>query len=53
VGPDLTGVASRLDPETLRRRLEDPRSINPDSIMPNFGFSEDEIEDLVAYLETL
>ena len=53
VGPDLTGVGARLDRETLRRRLRDPQSVNPDSIMPNFHFTEDQIEDLAAYLETL
>lgn len=53
VGPDLTGVTQRLDRETLHKRLTDPRSVNPDSIMPNFGFTEKEVDAIMAYLNTL
>ncbi len=53
VGPDLTGVTKRLDVEIVRKRLRDPKSVNPDSIMPNFGFSDAEIEVIIAYLKTL
>ncbi len=53
VGPDLTGVTKRLDIEIIRKRLHDPRSVKPDSIMPNFGFSDAEVESIIAYLKTL
>lgn len=53
VGPDLAGVAKRLDPDTLHKRLKDPKSVNPDSIMPNLGFSDEEIKEITAYLKTL
>jgi cytochrome c2 len=53
IGPDLTGVTGRLDLETLQKRLKDPRSVNPDSIMPNYGFSDEEIDTIMAFLKTL
>jgi nitric oxide reductase subunit C len=53
VGPELTGVTGRLDLETLQKRLTDPTSVNPDSIMPNYGFSDEEIEAITAFLKTL
>jgi cytochrome c2 len=53
IGPDLTGVTKRLKIEIIRKRLHDPRSVKPDSIMPNFGFTDEEVEDIIAYLKTL
>ncbi|HLZ71222.1 MAG TPA: cytochrome c oxidase subunit II [Dehalococcoidia bacterium] len=62
VGPNLTHFASRgtfagasLDrtPENIARWLRDPQSVKPDAIMPNLGLSDQEIADLVAYLESL
>lgn len=53
VGPDLNGVSPRMDDETLAMRLRDPRSVNPASIMPAYGFSDEEIEAIIAYLKTL
>jgi cytochrome c oxidase subunit 2 len=61
VGPDLTHVASRrtlaagaLDntPENLAAWLRDPDRFKPGSNMPNFKLSDDEVRELVAYLET-
>ena len=53
VGPDLTGVARRLDMETLHKRLRDPKSVKPDSIMPVYGFSDEQSEAIIAFLKTL
>lgn len=67
VGPNLTHFQSRttfagatfdLTRENLERWLRDPpamKPMRPDQGlgMPNFGLSEDEIDKLVAYLETL
>jgi len=53
VGPDLTGVRNRVDEKTLHARLQDPKSVNPESIMPNFKFTDEEIESITAYLKTL
>lgn len=61
-GPDLTHVANRkqlaaglLDntPENLARWLKDPQAIKPGCQMPNFNLNDDQIRDLVAYLEGL
>lgn len=69
VGPDLHGVAERLDEAQMRMRLVDPKVVNPDTMMPSFyrtdlhrvskGFmgktilDGQEIEDIIAYLMTL
>jgi cytochrome c oxidase subunit 2 len=67
VGPNLTHLHSRsrfagavfeLNDRNLRRWLRNPSGIkpmNPDNGqgMPNLGLSEDEITQLIAYLETL
>lgn len=64
-GPDLTHFASRSvfagaalpeDGETwdasLKRWLADPPSVKPGSFMPNLALTEQEIDDLIAWLET-
>ncbi len=62
VGPDLTHLQSRttfagsmfaLDDENMRTWLEDPPAVKPGSLMPDLGLTEDEITQLIAYLETL
>lgn len=61
-GPDLTHLASRRrigsaivanTPENLRRWLEDPSQVKPGVKMLNFKLRRDQIDDLVAYFETL
>jgi cytochrome c oxidase subunit 2 len=67
VGPNLTHLQSRsrfagavfeLNDRNLRRWLRNPPAMKPMSPensqgMPNLGLSEDEITQLIAYLETL
>jgi cytochrome c oxidase subunit 2 len=62
VAPDLTHFASRRQlgagidpntPQTLREWLQDPQHVKPGVLMPNFKFTEEQINDLVAYFETL
>ena len=62
VGPDLTHLAGRgqigagiLDntPDNLRRWLRDPQEVKPGVEMPNFQFTEEQVSELAAYLETL
>jgi cytochrome c oxidase subunit 2 len=67
VGPNLTHLQARtrfagavfeLNDRNLRRWLRNPpamKPMNPDNNqgMPNLGLSEDEITQLIAYLETL
>lgn len=36
IGPPLFGLATHFTPESLRRRLVDPRTVNPQSVMPAY-----------------
>lgn len=53
VGPDLTHVGSRVRPEYLTVFLKDPQALIPGSPMKNFGFWDEELAALVAYLMSL
>ena len=46
--PDLTNY--QPNPDFVRRWLRDPEAIRPDTAMPNFHLSEEEIEALIAFL---
>ncbi len=50
VGPNLGGVVNRRGPQFVRRKLHDPSFNNPTSMMPNFGFTAEQIEAVLAYL---
>jgi cytochrome c oxidase subunit II len=60
--PDLTHFGSRLSiagdtlpntPQNLRVWLKDPQSVKPAVIMPNIQLSDQQLDELVAYLEGL
>lgn len=62
IGPELTHVASRPriasnildnDPESLRRWIDTPEQVKPGSLMPNLSLSEQQLDELVAYLQIL
>lgn len=62
VAPDLTHIASRQEigacivtnsPENLRRWLTNPQQVKPGALMPNFNLTEEQVNELVAYFETL
>jgi cytochrome c oxidase subunit 2 len=62
VAPDLTHLAERHtlgagvianDPANLARWLRDPQGVKPGSHMPDLNLTDDEVNDLVAYFETL
>jgi cytochrome c oxidase subunit 2 len=62
VGPNLTHLQSRttfagatfdLNDRNLREWLRDPPAMKPGSVMPNLNLSEEEITQLIAYLDTL
>lgn len=62
VGPNLTHLFSRetfagsmfdLSTSNLRRWLQDPPAVKPGAKMPNLGLTDDEIAQLIAYMETL
>lgn len=60
--PDLTHLMSRHtlasgqipnNRENLRAWIHDPQKIKPGNLMPAFGLSERELDDVMSYLETL
>lgn len=62
VGPDLTHIASRQTlaagvllntPPNLAAWIRNPQQIKPGSHMPNLHLTDDEVNALVAYMETL
>ncbi len=61
VGPPLTDWANRIyiagrlpnTPENLTRWIQNPQAIDPENVMPNLGVSEEEAQDIAAYLYTL
>jgi cytochrome c oxidase subunit 2 len=62
VAPDLTHVASRRQlaagilentPTNMRLWLKNPQHIKPGSLMPDFNFTDQELDQLGEYLETL
>lgn len=58
VGPDLSEIgATKRDDVSLYNYIYDPRTVNPDSVMPPWGthqvFNDQEIMDMVAFLQTL
>ena len=53
VGPKLDGVVGGRGVDYVRRKLRDPRFDNPSTVMPAFGFSDRELDAIIAYLRTL
>ena len=54
IGPELSSVGAQRDADWLMRRLKDPESVAPGSIMPAYsGLSETELKDLANYLVSL
>jgi cytochrome c oxidase subunit 2 len=62
LGPNLTHLQQRetfagaifdLNEKNLRAWLRDPPAEKPGSLMPNLELTEEEITDLIAYLDTL
>jgi cytochrome c oxidase subunit 2 len=62
VAPDLTHVASRRQlaagilentPANMRCWLKNPQHIKPGALMPDFNFTDQQLDQLGAYLETL
>lgn len=53
IGPDLTHIGSRSeDVAVLRTVLVDPKSLNPDSMMPSYAhLSAEDLDALVQFLE--
>ena len=52
-GPDLSDVGSRRDRAWLEKYLPNPKSENPKNTMPPVKASDQELRDLIDYLQTL
>ncbi|GBC99787.1 Cytochrome c oxidase subunit 2 [bacterium HR17] len=53
IGPSLDGVGKKYDAAKLRRILLNPQTLNPNTTMPAFEGSEEDLNALVAYLQSL
>lgn len=53
LGPNLDSVTERIEEDTLRNWLRNPKAIKKDTPMPNFHLSEREIDAIIAYLQSL
>lgn len=50
LGPDLTSVGSKVRPDWLYSFLKDPIRDQPDTLMLQYRFADDEARDLAVYL---
>jgi Cytochrome c553 len=53
VGPALDHVGAKYDKDYLVKWLKDPQSIKPGTNMPKLPLSEEEIQELAAFLSSL
>lgn len=53
VGPDLTKVGTRRDEAWLKKFLPNPKSVSPETMMPPFRGTQEELDALVTYLLSL
>jgi mono/diheme cytochrome c family protein len=53
VGPTMNGIVGRRGAQYLRQKLADPTFDKATSMMPNLGLTVEEIEAILAYLNTL
>jgi nitric oxide reductase subunit C len=49
--PDMTKAVVRKPKEYLKKFILDPRTINPKAAMPKLGLSEEEADNLIAFLD--
>ena len=52
-GPRLDKIGSKYDAEKLKEILLNPKTLNPNTVMPPFEGSEEDLEALVTYLLSL
>jgi mono/diheme cytochrome c family protein len=53
MGGDLSDIGDKKDAEWLTKYVKDPKSLMPEAKMPAFKGSDEELQDLVAYLMSL
>lgn len=52
-GPDLSFAGSARETQWLKTYVRDPEKLNPESTMPPFRLTEEELDRLAAYLKSL
>ncbi len=60
-GPPLSGIASRIyiagvlqnTPENMMRWIENPKTVDEKTVMPNLGVTPADAADIAGYLYTL
>jgi cytochrome c2 len=61
-GPSLKGLGGRSrivantmenNAENMKDWLRNPKAVRPDTLMPNMGLSDEEIEILIEYFKTI
>ena len=50
IGPDLSNIAERLPISAIRERIIDPTQLNPQTVMPAYGRTEDLLDVDERYL---
>lgn len=53
IGPDLANVGARRDTQWIFDHFKDPKKVSPETIMPKFGFSDDEARALTLFVLSL
>src|SRR5260370_15596532 len=53
VGPSLNNVGNWMTPAWIEAWLRNPQALVPGAIEPRHSFSNDEVNDITAYLLTL
>jgi mono/diheme cytochrome c family protein len=53
IGPDLSHIGATLTKDQMKAIIKDPKSVNPNSVMPAVALSDQDLSDLVDYLATL
>jgi mono/diheme cytochrome c family protein len=52
MGPPLQSTPSWSPPDRMRQYILDPKSVNPKSIMPPSRLTDEEVDAMVAYLQS-
>lgn len=52
-GPSLDGIGKKYDAEKLKEVLLNPKTLNPNTVMPPFEGSDEDLDALVNYLLSL
>lgn len=61
VGPPLTGIGDRVylagelqnTPDNMMKWIKNPQEVNPKTVMPNVGVTDQDARDIAGYLYTL